>query len=1019
MKNFYGLLSFFLIPLFLQGQACDNTRVAVPNTFFLEFACNGEFKIFSVQMFTNAEGLPSNVCSGDNKDSAIEVRFKDRDNPSFTPYTINFCMNTEGGDLFEYFSDDITIAYEEAQCIQRLPSTGVGRLVCGTMTFSTSEIGSCKSLYFKPPSGMDIADNSIGRTQFSFFPTGFTAYDCDLTGLCNNQFQQVNRPSFVGIPESTGNISQINENVLYVPAGATLIIDEDYTSTGEIILDVDAKIVVESGNTLTKNASDGGPRIKGCTNLWESIEVEDGGAVSFGGITVTDGHLGINLLGSATLSLDDVRFEDNVFSISSFGYPAGTIQTSLFSNNTFIGTGTIKPHSTLPTPTDRPVAGISLSHRGFKNFSAPSLAASNRFENISTGFISYSGTTITAQNTYLDCARAISLNGDGATGVVVASSNQITNCDEGIRLSRITSVAANNNISATKTGINVDVLGPLSMRIRDNTITGASVRGVRSLFNQAGAITNNNIRVDGNIFTTVGVDMLLSENLRVSSNIINTDEAMTGIHSHFFSRFNTLSENAITLEQASAGTNGIHLEGSTSNLVSCNNIESPGTTLTETFGILNENSDRNTFRCNTLTNVEVGINHVGQMNAVTHEHNTYDGGRVGLMIGKLETPNTRIGQQDHPGDTWEGTFTFYEGQIWPQDGTTVSQSRFNANASFTARNVHLDATEISGDPSWFRNDPKPTPSCGDGTIPSCSGTQPAFNDPSDALTFVDQILTADTILTDNEEWVLVNEIYYWIWTSIPPANWTPDIITFMDDYDDEPQGAFAEVQALLDEGTAGDSQIETLSTDNLVQLDDYVTNGNTSALATIQGNNAQLATLVAAQQSSSVAALSAAGALLQSITPTNSIETDYKLAYMETLAFLTNPSSPSVNVTALTPLADKCSTEYPRSVALSRGLLQLDAPIKYDTWDDCLPSTTPRSISRTSSTAAIYPNPTTGLLTVSDNAQNIVVRDLTGRIVLSESRSQGLLDISTLQTGVYLITYQVEGQQMTSKIIKQ
>lgn len=1024
---FYSV--FFLIPLFLQGQACDDSRVLYPDSGIFNQvvpgAGQGTINFFDFGIFVNEQQFVSNACNG-SSEQAIEIRITDDGIPSvFSPYNLTVCVNHTALNAQPFVLDPAVTLISETSCgTQTTSSSNQTIQVC--FSISISSIGQCGSLYLKPDENI-IGGALTGIDGFppilevAFFPPNIVD-DCGFTGAVSSFL--VSRPKFRYTPVSTGNISSsVNPNLtLFVPDNQTLTIDQNYFFDHDFILGSNAKVVVNSGVEFSKVPSATASVIKGCTNLWESIEVEDGGAVSFNGITVTDGHLGINLLGSATLSLDDVRFEDNVFGISSFGYPLGTIQTSVFSNNTFVGTGTIKPHFTLPTPTDRPVAGISLSHSGFKNFSAPSLSASNRFENISTGFISYSGTTITAQNTYIDCDRAISLNGDGTTGVAAASSNQITNCDEGVHLSRITSVAANNNISGSKTGINVDVLGPLSMQIRDNTITGASVRGIRSVFNQSGIMTDNTLRVSGNVQSTVGIDLLLSNNLSIAESNITTDLATSGIHAHLLSGNNTLAENTVNINQPSIGTNGIYLENSNLNMITCNLVQSSATTFTESFGILNENSDNNTFSCNGLSDVEVGINHVGMMQSVAHTGNQYGDGRVGLMLGRQQSPNTTIGVQQHRGDNWLGTFASAAALHWSQNNNFSLQSQFTTDEADEGPNdnFYLDPTERIGPSNWFVNDSGTTPVCGQGTSPACANGAAGnnFTDPNGAIDFVDAVLSADTVLTDNEEWVLINETYYWILTQIPPSSWDTQITDFMDEYADEPQGEFAEIQALLDEATAENIAIATLTNNSASELSDYVATGNTIHLNNIQNNDAQLIPLVAAYESTKGQKLSSALGILQGISPINNIESDYAIIYTAVISFIGNPTA-TINASLLAPLTDRCPTEYPRSVAMSRALLHLDTPQSYDTWDNCGQGTNPRSLTSSQPSSLLYPNPTDGLLHFDQEVSDIEVRDLTGRLVVKSQGAQQTIDLTEFKDGIYVILYTTDGQLVSKKVVKQ
>lgn len=71
-----------------------------------------------------------------------------------------------------------------------------------------------------------------------------------------------------------------------------------------------------------------------------------------------------------------------------------------------------------------------------------------------------------------------------------------------------------------------------------------------------------------------------------------------------------------------------------------------------------------------------------------------------------------------------------------------------------------------------------------------------------------------------------------------------------------------------------------------------------------------------------------------------------------------------------------------------------------------------------------YPNPTYNIINIqSSEAQNgfqITLYDLTGRIVKSTftNNSQTSLNISDLESGIYIAEFEFEGKKTTEKIIK-
>lgn len=94
-----------------------------------------------------------------------------------------------------------------------------------------------------------------------------------------------------------------------------------------------------------------------------------------------------------------------------------------------------------------------------------------------------------------------------------------------------------------------------------------------------------------------------------------------------------------------------------------------------------------------------------------------------------------------------------------------------------------------------------------------------------------------------------------------------------------------------------------------------------------------------------------------------------------------------------------------------------------DTTDDVSMSILDHNI--TTANIAVYPNPTSGQLTVSSNEaiRNITIYDLSGRLVESvnvNADTQVNLNVARLNSGIYFIKTQLENQQTrTSKFIKQ
>jgi hypothetical protein len=65
----------------------------------------------------------------------------------------------------------------------------------------------------------------------------------------------------------------------------------------------------------------------------------------------------------------------------------------------------------------------------------------------------------------------------------------------------------------------------------------------------------------------------------------------------------------------------------------------------------------------------------------------------------------------------------------------------------------------------------------------------------------------------------------------------------------------------------------------------------------------------------------------------------------------------------------------------------------------------------------IYPNPTSGLLNISENLKNVAIYDVVGRKVYVQSEAETTIDLSDLAVGQYILVAEAEGQLISTKIV--
>lgn len=65
-----------------------------------------------------------------------------------------------------------------------------------------------------------------------------------------------------------------------------------------------------------------------------------------------------------------------------------------------------------------------------------------------------------------------------------------------------------------------------------------------------------------------------------------------------------------------------------------------------------------------------------------------------------------------------------------------------------------------------------------------------------------------------------------------------------------------------------------------------------------------------------------------------------------------------------------------------------------------------------------YPNPTSGILYLSDELSNVQLFDIAGRQVYSASDILSVIDLSEIAAGTYILVAEKDGERISTKIIK-
>ena len=67
---------------------------------------------------------------------------------------------------------------------------------------------------------------------------------------------------------------------------------------------------------------------------------------------------------------------------------------------------------------------------------------------------------------------------------------------------------------------------------------------------------------------------------------------------------------------------------------------------------------------------------------------------------------------------------------------------------------------------------------------------------------------------------------------------------------------------------------------------------------------------------------------------------------------------------------------------------------------------------------SVYPNPTSGILNLSNILTDVQLFDVTGRVVYANSVVESTIDLSSLANGTYFLVANKEGQRISTKVVK-
>jgi len=561
------------------------------------------------------------------------------------------------------------------------------------------------------------------RFPLTLTPTGgITLIDENETASLSNliQLQQL-----VPANQSANQIQDI------VVKGTLMIdVEEEYTfpNGSQIRMANGGRIVVEENSHL--NLIGASTFVRGCFDMWNSIEVENGGALTIGaGVEVEGGIRAISALPGSSIDIQGANFENNQVSLYSDG---GDGNNWTIQNNTFISDELLPPFA----------GQIARAGVEVENTLGVVILINNDFGNMANGILASRANLFVAGGSF----RNMQTNGDhNIQGYGIRAFGQghlllqigkgkdlenptFRNCRDAIFTFGMNTFSSNNGIEEVRRGIRVYNAKFNGTSLLDNIISAREI-GVESVGNQpqltGSDMRRNDILIDGDLESSVGIKLKefpIGNGFIIDENRIEMNNAMFGVDASGISN-TTFSRNGIRLENE-AFMRGMNIEGSTDLDITCNRVSSTTEDLAaQRSGIFATSLPNSNLECNSFDNLRFGI-HLYDMNDNTFlKGNEFDDYFNGLLLGRYpDVGNANIPQQidpetgEHFGNIWlgNGFNSQTSGAVYLSDiDEDILLSRFfvnpSANSDFLPPNSQY-STPLS-DENWFFSEPAFTFQC--------------------------------------------------------------------------------------------------------------------------------------------------------------------------------------------------------------------------------------------------------------------------------------------------------------------
>lgn len=466
---------------------------------------------------------------------------------------------------------------------------------------------------------------------------------------------------------SSWNYSHYNDKI-FIKSGASYTIKNI-----NAFVTKNFEIIVESGGVLNiENSS-----IRSCSELYKGITAENGSIVNItSNSNISDALYGLDIKQNATISIKNSFINDCYIGLK---LESGA-NLNVFENNTIQTLNGVKPttHTGADFWSESTYCGIlmepnSVVDIGYNNNNIPVL---NTFKNIGVGIYSNAGRVLCDNALFEDISYTVQNAPGKGSAIYLKSSNYnylknntINYCDNGIIATRGSALnCIENTMNVSDVGIGSYTNFGKWHNIKDNVIT-SHFNGIES-FDIGGAIIQDNFISAGHEsdgIPAVGIAAKLGGLNQIIGNSVDFHAEMdkqVGILSSLAG--NTIKDNIISSDHYSTEYHYAYaLLGGKSSNVNCN--------LSFDFhnGIFLDNSSGNEISCNSIDSktedIRVDRNSLMQM----MKGNSMNSNDRNLIL------TNPIGEQSHHGNKWYSTAVLgADATAFGSDPALVAASRF-------------------------------------------------------------------------------------------------------------------------------------------------------------------------------------------------------------------------------------------------------------------------------------------------------------------------------------------------------